>query len=121
MKKLTISIDFDGVLNDSEYPEIGEIDSGKIRIIRDWIDRGHTIIINSCRSDCVLSKSLYHGFGSSIYYNKNNPANIEKFGGDTRKIYADVYIDDHNILQIGQPIDFEEYDNIIRRIERGDK
>ena len=44
---------------------------------------------------------------------------MKKFPDDTRKIYADVYIDDHNILQIGKPIDFELYDNIIRRLESG--
>jgi len=125
MKKLTISIDFDGVLNDSEYPEIGEIDSGKIRIIRDWIDRGHTVIFNSCRPTDIIEKVLkpYFMFGRACYsyFNSSTHENIEKFGDETRKIYADVYIDDHNILQIGQPIDFEEYDNIIRRIERGDK
>jgi len=124
MKKLTISIDFDGVLNMAEYPEIGEIDSEKIRIIRKWTDRGHQIIFNSCRPAgellmclCGIFTYMPHGY---LYYNENTPENIKKYGGDCRKIYADVYIDDHNILQIGKPVDFELYDKIIRRLEHGE-
>lgn len=32
--------------------------------------------------------------------NDNLPAHIEKYGNNCRKVYADVYIDDHNAADV---------------------
>jgi hypothetical protein len=44
--------------------------------------------------------------------NDHHPANIAKYGGDTRKIFADLYIDDR---QLGSLPDWMEiYDKIAK-------
>ena len=121
MKKLTISIDFDGIINMAEYPAIKPFNKTALHHVRYWCSRGHTVIINSCRKLSIIREyRISLDIDPRALINQNNPENIKKYGGDCRKIYADVYIDDHNILQIGKPVDFELYDKIIRRLEHGE-
>jgi hypothetical protein len=45
--------------------------------------------------------------------NENLPSNIEKYGGDTRKMSADIYIDDRQLG--GIPDDWLEIEKMIRK------
>ena len=113
MKKLIISIDFDGVVVTEVYPGIGELMSGARDNINE-LYKDHTIIINTCRAgdyerDC---KAFLDSNGINYHYlNENSLERISQYNTDTRKISADIYIDDKNLFGFpGWDITKEEID-----------
>ena len=99
MKKKIIAVDFDCTLVTDEYPNIGE----PIWKIVDWCKKqklsGHTLILWTCRVGQELDDAIT--FCNKIlglhfdYVNCNTVENILSHNGrDTRKIYADIYLDD---------------------------
>lgn len=95
---MIIGVDFDGTLAINRFPEVGTpIYGGKdaLKVIKQM---GHMIIINTCRSGEALiaaKKFLDENGYPYDYINENAKSLIEKYG-DTRKISADIYIDDCN-------------------------
>ena len=97
---MIVAVDFDGTLHDGEYPQIGEIMPGAAKAMQALHDDGHTIIIWSCRAGDRLNEMLDWLDAEEIpydYVNEHASEVIETFHSDSRKVYADVYIDDHNI------------------------
>lgn len=95
-----IAVDFDGTLCENKWPEIGE---ANLELIRYLIFRreecGDKIILWTCREGELLGEALAFCTANSLWFdaiNSNLPSSIEKFGGDSRKIHADVYVDDKN-------------------------
>lgn len=99
-RRLVIAIDFDGTIVEAKYPEIGELRKDARSIINELFDAGHKIIINTCRTgdheDQVIEFLRLNGI-KCHEINNNIPELIEKFGTDSRKISADIYIDDKNL------------------------
>lgn len=100
-----IAIDFDDTIAYSDYSVfdnpviIGDVEGAK-EYINKLYDDGYFIIIYTCRNCLNLSKAIDYLKEKEIKYsliNANHPANIFRHGMDTRKIYADYYIDDHQI------------------------
>jgi len=99
MMSKIIAIDFDGTLAEDNYPHIGEPIQANITRLKDEQANGAKIILWTCRRDCALENAVKWCAEHNIHFdavNENLPEIIERFGGDTRKIYADVYIDDKN-------------------------
>jgi hypothetical protein len=97
---LIIAIDFDGVIVQDAYPAIGPEVPGAVSTIQHLIRQGHRIIINTCRAgdaEAAMRIWLHRHHINPAAINQNLPERIEKYGCDTRKISADLYIDDHNI------------------------
>jgi hydroxymethylpyrimidine pyrophosphatase-like HAD family hydrolase len=96
-----IAVDFDGTLCENAFPEIGEPKVGMIKAIKDYQAQGFRIILWTCRNYEALDKAVEwcekHGLKFDAV-NTNIPEVQEMFHGDTRKVYADVYIDDKNVL-----------------------
>lgn len=97
---MIIAIDFDGTIAEHLYPEVGELRPMAKEVITLLYERGHEIIIWTCRYGAtaeLAKQSLiswgipYHKFNEHIDHVK------EEFGNDTRKIFAHVYIDDRNL------------------------
>jgi len=92
------AVDFDGTLTlESKFPEIG---TANIYLI-DWLieerKKGNKVILYSCRTGELLDNAIAFCNERGLYFdavNENLPENIQKYGGDTRKIHADYYIDD---------------------------
>jgi len=95
-----VAIDFDGVVVAERWPEIGPIVPGAVEAIK-AIDRaGYWVIINTCRSGELAEQARAFLIDSGIpfdAFNENLDHRCERFGGDCRKISADVYIDDRNL------------------------
>lgn len=100
-EKITLAIDFDGMITtEDEYPNTGKLRSGAIEYINKLHEEGCFIIINSCRTgeeQKIAEKFLNENNIKFNLFNKNDPERIEKYGKDTRKISADIYIDDKNL------------------------
>jgi len=99
----TIAVDFDGTLCEFDYPNIGKI-APKHQTVIDFIkinkSRGSTIILWTCRCGKPLEEAVAWCKEKEIpidYVNENPPELIKAFGGDTRKVVAELYIDDKGI------------------------
>lgn len=94
----TIAVDFDGVIVQNAWPEIGAprwevIDT--LKILK--TDYGAKLILWTCRTGKELKEA--EEFCKAVFLpldavNENLKSKIEKYGGDTRKISADIYLDD---------------------------
>lgn len=95
-----IAVDFDGTLAVTNYPNIVEPIQPIINYIIEQKNQGCTIILNTCRHDEDLDDAVKWCEEQGVYFdliNENHPELIKQFG-DCRKIAADEYIDDKNIL-----------------------
>jgi len=95
-----IAVDFDGCLVTDRYPDIGEPIPAALRRLYKAQDAGVRIILWTCRRDERLAAAVKWCEDKGVKLaavNENLPEVIEAFGGDTRKIYADVYIDDRAV------------------------
>ena len=112
---MIIAIDFDGTIVADAYPAIGELKPGAKEVINRLRDEGYYIIIWTCRAGIRLLEAIEFLAKNGIRYhqiNKNSPENIREYKGvDTRKVYADLYIDDKGI---GGLPDWSEIYQIVR-------
>lgn len=100
---MTIAVDFDGVLCQNKWPEIGYPNTRLMDKLIQLQGDGHIIILWTCRVGELLDNAVdfctEHGLILD-YVNRNTDENIEMYGGDSRKVHADFYIDDHNVSDI---------------------
>lgn len=95
-----VAVDFDGTLCKDAYPAIGDPLPYSIQYIKDLAADGAILILHTCRNGALLDAAVEWCNERGIvfdYINENVPANIERFGGDTRKIYADIYVDTNSV------------------------
>lgn len=92
-----IAVDFDGTLCRDCYPRIGEANERLIRRLKELRAQGDRLILWTCRNGERLEEALRFCMVRGLVFdavNENLPETVEAFGGDSRKIFADVYIDD---------------------------
>lgn len=103
MKQLRLAIDFDDTIVESLYPNIGELRKDAKEIINKLYEEGHYIIINTCRAEDYELMAEQFLNQHQIHFHKmnaNRAQDILFFGMDCRKISADVYIDDKNLMSL---------------------
>lgn len=100
---MIIAVDFDGVLCENEFPKIGKPDYVMTSFVRELIDMGHEVILWTSRVDQPLVDAVEWCNDRGLHFcavNDNAPSNKAKYSSTypngTRKVYADIYIDDHN-------------------------
>ena len=94
---MIIAVDFDGTLCENKWPEIGDPYPGVIAFCLGQRMTGSKLILWTCRQGKELQAAIdwcrqFHLTFDAV--NENLPEHIAAFGGDTRKVYADMYIDD---------------------------
>lgn len=96
-----IAVDFDGTLCANKWPLIGDPNQDLIDILIDILidlrKNGVKVILWTCRTGDELSQAVEwcKSFGLEFdAINENLPEIVESFGQESRKIYADLYIDD---------------------------
>lgn len=96
MRPKIIAVDYDGTLEVG-----GKMNQQLISRLKAEQMGGSVVILWTCRSgkrlQDAVSKLLNVGFKPNLI-NTNHPAGVRLMGHDSRKVYADVYIDDHNTL-----------------------
>ena len=100
MKNKIIAVDFDGTLCKNDYPNIGKPNNDLINHLKRVQSKGDKIILWTCRVGDKLKDAVDWCKEKGLIFdavNENLPEIIEKFGSDTRKIYANEYIDDKAI------------------------
>lgn len=102
MKKKIIAVDFDGTLVTDKYPNIGEPIWETINWCKEQQASGHTLILWTCRTGVELQSAIeFCDCTLNLHFDYVNCNTIENIishnGRDTRKIYADIYVDDKTI------------------------
>ncbi|WP_246597344.1 hypothetical protein [Faecalicatena faecalis] len=95
--KKIYAVDFDGTLAETKFPEIIKPNWSMFFTCKMIKARGDILILWTCRCGEDLTAAVEfckkHGLEFD-YINENVPENVEKFGNDSRKIFAHEYIDD---------------------------
>lgn len=89
---MIIAVDFDDTLKIAEKPNIP-----LIARLKHEQAAGNIVILWTCRNGKRLSEAVEFLLKNGLkvnYINQNPPETVRRFGYDSRKVYADVYIDD---------------------------
>ena len=93
----TYAVDFDGTLCQSMYPKIGAARQNIIDYVKSLKADGNKVILWTCRVGDKLDEAVAWCSERGIEFdgiNENFQDVIDAYGGDTRKVVADVYLDD---------------------------
>lgn len=110
---MIIAVDFDGTLHTGTWPEIGLPKAYAVHAMQSLKEAGHYLIIWTCREGEAQTRAVNWLLENGIPFdriNDHHPANVAKYGGDARKVWADLYIDDKNL---GGLPDWDEILNIV--------
>ena len=107
--KRVIAVDFDGTLCENKYPKIGKPNTELITQLAEEKKKGTAVILFTCRDGQRLKEAVKWCSKQGLQFdrvNDNLPERIRAYKGNTRKISADVYVDDRNAAFIfGQVLD----------------
>lgn len=104
-KPFVIAVDFDGVICEDTYPKIGKANNQMIEELIAAKNKGVKLILWTCRRGIYLNNAVSWCRKRGLEFdavNENLPEHIEHYRGDTRKVFADLYIDDKSVT----PIDY---------------
>lgn len=97
---MIIAVDFDGTLHTGKYPSIGDVRPGAVEYMQKLKQEGHYLILWTCREGDHLTEAINWLKEFDIPFDRVNdhePQNKAQYGGSTRKVFADIYIDDRQI------------------------
>jgi hydroxymethylpyrimidine pyrophosphatase-like HAD family hydrolase len=97
---MIIAVDFDGTLHDAQYPAIGNPMPDAVEVMQKLHDAGCDIVIWTCRESKEQMDMFNWLIEKKIPFDRINDNSVEQmyfYGNDSRKVFADVYIDDRNL------------------------
>lgn len=111
---MIIAVDFDGTIVEHKYPAIGKEIPYAIKTLKLFQQKGHRLILWTYRAGKELEEAVKfcEDRGLSFHAVNNNYDGEEFDGTYSRKIYADIYIDDRNLL--GLP----EWEKLYKMLEQ---
>ena len=102
---MIIAVDFDGVLCEDRFPEIGAPDYEVVSLVRQLIDSGAEVVLWTSRAGKRLTEAVEWCADRGLRFcavNENAPSNRERYAAEypepSPKVYADVYVEDHDLL-----------------------
>ena len=95
---MTIAVDFDGTIVEHVYPKIGKEVPFAFEVLKKLQAEGHTLLLWTVRNADLLDEAVdYCKKNGLVFYAVNQNFPEENKGEYSRKITADLYIDDRNI------------------------
>lgn len=101
---MIVAVDFDGVLCEDEFPRIGDPHYEVIQLVREIMDAGHEVVLWTARADGRLTEAVEWCEDYGLHFdavNENATSNRALYEAEypngTRKVYADVYLDDKSV------------------------
>ena len=95
------AVDFDGTLCSQNWPDIGEPNERLIEFLKKAKMNGEELVLWTMREGELLEKAvLWCGLQHGLWFdavNDNTDKQKKIWGNNPRKVYADCYIDDHNL------------------------
>lgn len=95
------AVDFDGTLVADEYPNIGRKNEELFQRLYWLREHDWKLILWTSRDGSLLDDAVKYCKQQGLTFdaiNENLPELVAIFNNDTRKVYADVYIDDKAVL-----------------------
>jgi len=95
---MIIAVDFDGTIVEHRYPEIGKPIPFAIETLKKLQNDGHRLIMWTVREDDTLQAAIDYCAKQGLYFyahNANFPEETEDY--NSRKLTADLFIDDRNV------------------------
>lgn len=99
-KSLIIAIDFDGTIVEDAYPKLGSFKPFAVQTLKLLHSDGHRLILWTYRRGKYLRDAveLLENAGIELYaVNASFPGEADDLGGYSRKIHADLFVDDRNV------------------------
>jgi hypothetical protein len=96
---MRIAVDFDGTVVEDAFPNIGKPQLFAFETLRELQKQKHQLILWTVREGAALQEAIdfCKAHGVEFYaVNKNYPEEVLE-AGQSRKLNADVFIDDRNI------------------------
>ena len=90
---MIIAVDFDHTLSNAGYPHIGQPNKPLFDVLIKLKAQGHSIILWTCREDIQLQQAVDWCKEQGLEFDAVNE-NVPWIGFYSRKVCADVYIDD---------------------------
>lgn len=109
---MIIAVDFDGTIHNGTYPDIGFVFANCREVISRLRQEGHYIIIWTCREGEELLDAINFLLEQNIEFdrvNDNKPSLCEAYNNNSRKVSADVYVDDKNVGGLRDWLKIEDY------------
>jgi len=96
---MKIAVDFDGTIVEHRYPRIGKVMPFAFETLKALQKKKHEIILWTYRAGKELDEAIEFCKENGVEFYAINKSYPEEFFTDdiSRKIYADIYIDDRNI------------------------
>lgn len=101
---MIIAVDFDGTIVTHEYPFIGKPAPDAIEAMKSLIAMGHQLILFTMRSGAHLKEAVYYCKEHGVEFWGVNENPDQHTWSESRKVYAQKYIDD---AAIGAPLIFD--------------
>ena len=102
-----IAVDFDGTLCEDKFPNIGRPNNDLIDWLKTEQQSGTRVILWTCRCGRKLEEAVKWCLERDLIFdavNDNIPGVVTAMGGsNSRKVYADMYIDDKNAFPFKLP------------------
>ena len=111
---MVIAVDFDGTITDKNiFPKIGEWKEHAIEAIKNLQQHGHKCILWTCREGnyLELAKDALAKAGLIM-----DGYNFSPYQLQSRKIVADVYIDDKNVFMVDD-VDWYKIEEYVLNLE----
>ena len=97
---MTIAVDFDGTIVEHRYPAIGPELPFAIDTLKYLCAKRHKLILWTVREGQLLDEAVAYCKNRGLEFyavNKNYPEEMETHEGYSRKLQADLFIDDRNL------------------------
>ncbi|MGM0375153.1 MAG: BT0820 family HAD-type phosphatase [Bacteroidota bacterium] len=96
---MVIAVDFDGTIVEHRYPDIGKEKLFAFETLKALQDQGHLLILWTFRTGKELEEAVDFCLRNGLeFYAVNKSYPEEEFDGTmSRKISADVFVDDRNV------------------------
>lgn len=95
------AVDFDGTLCENKWPNIGKPNHVLIQALFELRVKGNKLILWTCRTGDRLEEAIAWCKTQGLEFdavNENLPEMVGQFGSESRKVFADVYVDDKAIV-----------------------
>ena len=95
-----IAADFDGTLCFNRWPQIGKAEQPVIDFLIAQQQKGCKLILWTMREGNLLAEAVEWCRSHGLIFdavNDNLPEVQKRFGNNPRKVFANYYLDDHNI------------------------
>lgn len=100
---MIIAVDFDGILCEDEFPEIGAPYYDMVSFVRQLIDEGHEVVLWTSRTGDRLAEAAMWCEDRGLHFcaiNENAPSNLAQYLAEyptpSPKVYADLYLEDRD-------------------------